>query len=68
VNHHCNQNLDNNTKHPEVLWCFDLMEGVIDEKIYIFFTVESNLFTFGTITLLKPKIISVAIFDAKVST
>jgi hypothetical protein len=43
------------------------MEGVINEKKEIFFTIESNLFTFGTITLLKPKIISVAIFDAKVS-
>jgi hypothetical protein len=25
------KHLDNNTKHPKVLLCYDMMEGVIDE-------------------------------------
>jgi hypothetical protein len=41
------------------------MEGVIDEKEEIFFMVELNLFTFGTITLSKPEILNVVIFNAK---
>jgi hypothetical protein len=42
------------------------MEGVIEEDEEIFFTIELNLFTFETITLPKPKKISVAIFSVEV--
>jgi len=44
------------------------MEGVIDEKEKIFFTIKPNLFTLGTITLLELEILSAIIFGAKVST
>ncbi len=42
--------------------CYDLMEGVTDKEEEIFFTVESNLFTLGTITLFELKILNVTIF------
>jgi len=44
------------------------MEGVIDEKKEIFFTIKPNLFTLGTITLLELEILSAIIFGAKVDT
>jgi len=59
------KHLDINTKHLEVLKCYDLMEGIIDEEKEIFFVVEPNLFTLGTITSSKLEILSVRIFDAK---
>ncbi len=46
--------------------CYNLMEGVIDKEKEILLVTELDLFTLGTITLLEPKIPSVAIFGAKV--
>jgi hypothetical protein len=57
------KHLDNNTKHPKVLLCYDLMEGVIDKEEDILLTTKPNLFTIGTITLLKPKILNATIFN-----
>ncbi len=47
------KHLDNNTKCLEVLFCYDMMEGVIDEEAKIPLTVEFCLFTLKTITLPK---------------
>jgi len=44
------------------------MEGVTNEEEEIFLTSYLNLFALGTITLPKPKILSVVIFSAKVGT
>jgi hypothetical protein len=49
------KHLDNNTKCLEVLMCYNLMEGVRDEKEIVFAT-KPNLFTLGTITLPEMKI------------
>ncbi len=49
------KHLDNNTKCPVVLLCYDMIEGVTDEEEKILFTTKPNLFTLGTITLLQPK-------------
>jgi hypothetical protein len=62
------KHLDSNTKRFEVLLCYDLMEGVTDEEEQIFFAIELNLFTFGTITLSELKILNATIFGAKVNT
>jgi hypothetical protein len=34
------KHLDSNTKCPKVLMCYDMMEGIIDQKEELFFTVE----------------------------
>jgi hypothetical protein len=62
------KHLDNNTKHLELLLCYDLMEGVIDKEEEIFLATKPDLFTLGTITLSKPKKFSAVIFGAKVGT
>jgi hypothetical protein len=62
------KHLDSNTKHLEVLLCYDLMENIIEKEEEIFFIAKPNLFTIGIITLLKLKILSVAIFGAEVGT
>ncbi len=48
--------------------CYDLMEGVTNKEEEILLTLDSNLFTLGTIALLELEILSVVIFDAKVDT
>jgi hypothetical protein len=45
-----------------------MMEGITNEEEEIFLTSYLNLFSQGTITLFEPKILSVVIFNAKVST
>jgi hypothetical protein len=62
------KHLNSNTKHPEVLLCYDLMKGVTNEEEEILFTTKSNLFTLGAITLFELKIVNVIIFVAKVNT
>ncbi len=59
------KHLDNNTKHLELLLCYDLMEGIIDKEEEIFLVAKLYLFTLGTITLSKPKILNIVIFGAK---
>jgi hypothetical protein len=44
------------------------MEGITYKKKEIFFAKKLDLFTFGTITLLKLKILGVAIFGVEVDT
>jgi hypothetical protein len=55
-------------KHPKVLLCYNLTKKIIDKKKEIFFIVELNLFTIGTITLLEPKKINATIFGEKIGT
>jgi hypothetical protein len=44
------------------------MEGITNKEEKIFFTIELDLFTLGTITLLKLEIFNVIIFNAEANT
>jgi hypothetical protein len=63
-----NKHLDNNTTHPKVLLCYDLIKGITNEEEKILCMIEPNLFTIQTITLLKSEILNVGIFGAKINT
>jgi hypothetical protein len=60
------KHLDNNTKHPKVLLCYDLMKGITNEKEKVFLIAKLNLFMIRTITLHEPKILNAIIFNAKI--
>jgi hypothetical protein len=62
------KHLNNNTKHPEVLLCYDLMKVVTNEEEEILFTTKLNLFTLGVITLFELKILNAIVFGAKLNT
>jgi hypothetical protein len=47
--------------------CYDMMEGIIDQKEIFFFIAELDLFTIKTITLLELKILSAIVFGVEVS-
>jgi hypothetical protein len=38
------------TRRPQVLVCYDLMEGLINEEEYLIFETKPKLFSIGTIT------------------
>ncbi len=61
------KHLDNNTKCPKVLMCYDLMEGIIDKEEEIFFVAELDMFIIETITLWELKIFNAIIFDVEVN-
>jgi hypothetical protein len=44
------------TKRPQVLNCYDLMEGLIYEKEDLIFETKLKLFSFGTIILLEEMV------------
>jgi hypothetical protein len=44
------------TKKPQVLICYDLMEGLIDEEEDLIFETKLELFSFGTIILLEEMV------------
>jgi hypothetical protein len=46
-----NKNLGVETKRPQVLVCYDMMEGLIDEEEDLIFETELELFSIGTITI-----------------
>ncbi len=48
-----NKKLGVETKRPQVLVYYDLMEGLIDEEEDLIFEIEPKLFSIGTITLSK---------------
>jgi hypothetical protein len=54
------KHLDNNTKHQELLLCYDFVNGVINEKKDMLLVVELNLFVISTITLLELGILAMA--------
>jgi hypothetical protein len=49
------KHLDGNTKLPEVLFYCDFMNDVINEVEEVLLQAKSNMFTIGTMTLLKLK-------------
>jgi len=46
-----NKKLGVETKRPQVLVCYDFMEGLIDEEENMIFEIELELFSIGTITI-----------------
>ncbi len=46
-----NRKLGVETKRPQVLVCYDLMEGLTYEEEDLIFEIEPKLFTIGTIIL-----------------
>jgi hypothetical protein len=60
------KHLDSNTKHPKVLLWYDCVNRVTNEEEDMLLTAKSNLFTIGTITLLKLEVL-VAMSNAKTS-
>jgi len=59
--------LDNNIKHPKVLFCYDFVNEIIDEEEDMLLATKLYLFTIGTITLLKPKKLVKVVVDAKIN-
>jgi hypothetical protein len=53
------KHLDNNTKHPKVLLCYNFVNGIIDEEKDMLLAAKPNSFTIGTIILAKSKILAV---------
>jgi hypothetical protein len=45
-----NKKLGAKTRRPQVLICYDLMEGLIDEEEDFIFETKPELFSIGTIT------------------
>jgi hypothetical protein len=45
-----NGKLGTETRRPQILVCYDLMEGLIDEEEYLIFETKPNLFSIGVIT------------------
>jgi hypothetical protein len=45
-----NRKLGIETRRPQVLVCYDLMEGLINEEEYLIFETKPKLFSIGTIT------------------
>jgi hypothetical protein len=52
-----NKKLGAQTRRPQVFVCYDLMEGLTNEKENLIFEIEPKLFSIATITLLE-KIVS----------
>jgi hypothetical protein len=46
-----NKKLGTETKRPQVVVCYNLMEGLIDEEEYLIFETKLELFSIGTIAL-----------------
>ncbi len=59
------KHLDSNTKRLELLFCYNFINTITDEEEDMILVAELNLFTIGTITLLKPKIFTSVAVDAK---
>jgi hypothetical protein len=57
--------LDNNTKHPKVLLCYDFVNKITNEEEDMLLVAESYLFI-GTITLLELEILVAMVVDAKI--
>jgi len=45
------------TRRPQVLICYDLMEGLTNEEENLIFETKLELFSIGTITLSKETIL-----------
>jgi hypothetical protein len=62
------KHLDSNTKHLEVLLCYDLTKGVTYKEEEILFVIKPDLFIIGTTTLLELEILNAIIFNAEIDT
>jgi len=62
------KHLDNNTKHPKVLFCYDFVNGITNEEEDVLLVAKPNLFAIGTITLPQLKILVTVVDDAKIGT
>jgi hypothetical protein len=62
-----NRKLGAKTKRPQILMCYDLMEGLIDEEEDLIFEIELELFSIGTITFSKETIslLNVGVLEIK---
>jgi hypothetical protein len=60
--------LDSGTKLPKILLCYDFVDKVIDEEEDVLLAAKPNLFTIGTITLPKLKILATMATDVKIGT
>jgi hypothetical protein len=58
------KHLDSNIKRPKVLLCYDFINGVTNEEEDMLLVAKLDLFTIGTINLLKLKVL-VVMCDAK---
>jgi hypothetical protein len=59
-----NKKLGVETKRPQVLVCYDFMEGLIDEEENMIFEIELELFSIGTITI-SDEIVSLLSVESK---
>jgi hypothetical protein len=52
------KHLDNNTKHQELLFCYNFVDGVTNEEKNVLLAIELNLLTISTIISLELGILA----------
>jgi len=64
-----NRKLGAKIKSPQVLVCYDLLEGLIDEEEDLIFEIELELFSIGTITISDETIslLSIGVLEVKIN-
>jgi hypothetical protein len=68
LHHRGNKTFYSNTKRPKVLFCYNFVNKIINEKEDVLLVAKPNLFVIGTITLPKLKILLAMVVDAKIGT
>jgi len=58
-----NKKLGAKTRRPQVLVCYDLMEGLINEEEDLIFETKPKLFSIGTITILDEIVSLLSVRD-----
>jgi glycerol-3-phosphate responsive antiterminator len=63
------KNLGAETKRPQVLVCYDLMEGLTNEEEDLTFETKPKLFSIGTITILDETIslLTIGVSEIKIN-
>jgi hypothetical protein len=58
------------TRRPQVLVCYDLVEGLIDEKEDVIFETKPELFSIGTITISNEiiSLLSIGVLEIRINT
>jgi hypothetical protein len=61
--------LGTKTRRPQILVCYDLLEGLTDEKEDPIFETEPDLFLIGTITILEEiiSLLSIGLLEIKIN-
>ncbi len=64
-----NRKLGAKIKSHQVLVCYDLLEGLIDEEEDLIFEIELELFSIGTITISDETIslLSIGVLEVKIN-